>query len=323
MIAYALPVLGFENPSRLWVIAIVPLFVVLYLFLLRRKGKTGMRFTNTGVLERVLPKQSQWLRHLTVALSLISLITLVGAWARPLGVEKVPRERATIVIVLDVSQSMQATDVTPTRLDAEKAAAVEFVRSLPALYNLSLVSLSGSPAVRVPPITDRTLMERAIQRLELQDSTAIGDAIYAGLAALQQAPRGADGSVAPGAIVLLSDGQNTAGQAPLQAAFDSKKAGVPVYTIAFGTELGYVDLDGKRELVPPDPALLRQIAVESGGQTYTADDLSGLKDVYKNIKSDVGYEEAHKEITATAAGVGLVLALLAAVGAVMLGARWP
>lgn len=318
----ALPVTGFLDPGRLWLLAIIPLLVAAYILLLHRKSSAGIRFTNTSVLAMVLPKQSQWLRHVTVALALLSLVTLIGAWARPNGVDKVPRERATVVLVIDVSQSMTATDVQPTRLAAAKTQAKAFAASLPAAYNVALVSLSGNPSVRVPPITDRSALDRAIDALEPQDGTAIGDSIKAALAALDQAPKGSDNSPAPGMIVLLSDGASNAGQAPLQEAQDAAKRNVPVYTIAYGTDNGYVDLDGQRNRVPPDPATLTAIAQATKGHEYSADNVSQLKNAYRNIKSEVGYESRVKEITATAAGVGLVFALLAAVGALVLGARW-
>ena len=322
MRALALPVTGFIDPGRLWLLAIIPLLIAAYIVLLNRKTSAGIRFTNTSVLAMVLPKQSQWLRHVTVALALLSLVTLIGAWARPNGMDKVPRERATIVLVIDVSQSMIATDVAPTRLDAAKTEAKAFVASLPTAYNVALVSLSGNPSVRVPPITDRTALNRAIDALQPQDGTAIGDSIKAALAALDQAPKGTDNSPAPGMIVLLSDGANNAGQAPLQLAQDAAKRSVPIYTIAYGTDNGYVDLDGQRSRVPPDPAALKDISNATKGQEYSADNASQLKNAYQSIKSEVGYEGKVKEITATAAGVGLVFALLAAVGALILGARW-
>ncbi|GAA0338292.1 MAG: VWA domain-containing protein [Micropruina glycogenica] len=313
----------FLNPERLWWLLLIPLLVAAYVYLTRRKNRSGMRFTNTGVLGAVVPVQSQWRRHLAVALTLLSLAALTIAWSRPSGVDRVPRERATIVLVLDVSQSMASTDVKPNRLDAAKDEAKQFVASLPAQYNVALVSLSGNPAARMPPTTDRGQVNRAIDALTLQDSTAIGDAINVAMATLQSAPKAADGSIPPGAIVLLSDGQNTAGRSPTQEAAEAAKAKVPIYTIAYGTENGYVDLDGKREKVPPDKALLQRIASMTNGQAYAAENVGQLDSVYKNIRSEVGYEEVRKEITATWAGYGLAFAVVAALAAVSLGARWP
>jgi Ca-activated chloride channel family protein len=309
----------FLNPERLWWLLLIPLLVAAYVYLTRRKNRSGMRFTNTGVLGAVVPVQSQWRRHLAVALTLLSLAALTIAWSRPSGVDRVPRERATIVLVLDVSQSMASTDVKPNRLDAAKDEAKQFVASLPAQYNVALVSLSGNPAARMPPTTDRGQVNRAIDALTLQDSTAIGDAINVAMATLQSAPKAADGSIPPGAIVLLSDGQNTAGRSPTQEAAEAAKAKVPIYTIAYGN----VDLDGKREKVPPDKALLQRIASMTNGQAYAAENVGQLDSVYKNIRSEVGYEEVRKEITATWAGYGLAFAVVAALAAVSLGARWP
>jgi Ca-activated chloride channel family protein len=313
----------FLNPERLWWLLLIPLLVAAYIYLTRRKNRSGMRFTNTAILGAVVPVQSQWRRHLAVALSLLSLVALTIAWSRPSGVDRVPRERATIVLVLDISQSMAATDVKPNRLDAAKDEAKQFVASLPPQYNVALVSLSGNPAARMPPTTDRGQVNRAIDALTLQDSTAIGDAINVAMATLQSAPKADDGSVPPGAIVLLSDGQNTAGRSPTQEAAEAAKAKVPIYTIAYGTENGYVDLDGKREKVPPDKALLQRIASTTNGQAYAAENVGQLDSVYKNIRSEVGYEEVRKEVTATWAGYGLAFAVVAALAAVSLGARWP
>lgn len=316
------PIAGFLNPGRLWLLAVIPVLIVVYVLLLRRKSKAGIRFTNTSVLQMVLPKQSQWLRHITVALALLALGALIFAWSRPNAMDKVPRERATVVLVIDVSQSMLATDVPPTRLEAAKTAAKEFIASLPTTYNVALVSLSGSPAVRVPPITDRSALNRAIDALAVQDSTAIGDSIMTALAALDQAPKGTDDSSAPGMIVLLSDGANTAGQSPQQQAKAASTRGVPIYTISYGTDNGYVDLDGTRNPVPPDPDSLKAISQMTAGKFFTADNASQLKNAYSSIKSEVGYVKKVKEITGTVAGVALILSVLAAVGALVLGSRW-
>lgn len=318
-------VLSFADPERLWVLVLIPLLIAAYVFALTRRNKIGMRFTNTTILSRVAPRQSQWRRHLAVALSLLSMGALSVAWARPTGIEMVPRERATVVLVMDVSQSMQAKDVKPNRLDAAKASALQFVNALPPQYNIAVVSLAGNTAVRLPPTVDRAQARQAISSLKLQDSTAIGESIYSALEALQMAPKGADGNAdpAPGAIILLSDGQNTAGRSPVQAAAAAKKAGVPIYTIAYGTQNGYVDLDGKRETVPPDPELLGKLATETGGDSFSAADQGQLDRVYTNIRSEVGQVATRKETTALWAGYGLAFAVVAALAAVSLGARWP
>ena len=317
--------LAFLAPNRLLILLVIPLLILAYIFASLRKNRRGMRFTNTSMLDVVVPKQSQWRRHLAVALSLLSLITLTAAFARPKTQVDVPRERATVVMVIDASQSMQATDVKPTRLDAAKQAAIDFVSKLPEKYNVSVVSMAGSCAILVPPTPAHHTVENAINSIQLQDSTAIGEGITTALRALQQAPKDPDNpnSIAPGAIVLLSDGFNTSGRAPQQAAAEAKAAKVPVYTIAYGTENGYVDLEGKREPVPVDHEEMKQIAAATSGEYFAAATADQLKKVYENIGSDVGYEKADREVTARFAGYGLALAVLAALGAISLGAKWP
>jgi Ca-activated chloride channel family protein len=253
------------------------------------------------------------------------LITLTAAFARPKTQVDVPRERATVVLVIDASQSMQATDVKPTRLDAAKQAAIDFVKKLPEKYNVSVVSMAGASAVLVPPTTAHNTVENAINSIQLQDSTAIGEGISTALRALQQAPKDPKNpnSIAPGAIVLLSDGSNTTGRSPQQAAAEARTAKVPIYTIAYGTENGYVDLEGKREPVPVDHQEMKQIAAATNGDYFAAATAEQLKKVYENIGSDVGYEKADREVTARFAGYGLALAVLAALGAISLGAKWP
>ena len=223
------------------------------------------------------------------------------------------------------SLSMQATDVRPTRLDAAKQAAIDFVIKLPEKYNVSVVSMAGASAILVPPTTAHATVQNAINTIQLQESTAIGEGIATALRALQQAPKDHDdpNSVAPGAIVMLSDGANTTGRAPLQAAAEARTAKIPIYTIAYGTENGFVDLDGTREPVPVDHEEMKRIAEATNGEYFAAATADQLKRVYQNIGSDIGYEKADREVTARFAGYGLALAVLAALGAISLGAKWP
>ncbi|WP_432560553.1 VWA domain-containing protein [Granulicoccus sp. GXG6511] len=316
---------NFSEPARLlWLLAI-PLLVGLYIWASRKRNKRGMRFTNTGMLGAVVRKQSQWRRHLTVALSLLSLIALTGAWAKPFAQVDVPRERATIVVVLDISQSMQATDVRPDRFSVAKSEASEFVKSLPPKFNVAFVTLSGNPALVIPPTTDRAAVIRGIETRDLQDSTAIGEAIVVALQALSQAPKppGSGDEPAPGAIVLLTDGQNTVGRPAEQGAQVAAEEKVPVFTIGYGTENGFVDLDGKREPVPVNHAQLERVARETGGEHFRAASPEQLKKVYANIGSSVGVEKAERETTAAWAGWGLGFGALAALCAISLAARWP
>jgi len=321
-----IPVGPFEffEPLRLWALLALPILIAVYIIGLHLSKRSGIRYTNTGVLAAVLPRQSQWRRHVSVAMALCSLVVICGAWARPAGVEKVPRERATIVLILDCSLSMQATDVPPNRLDAVKEAATAFVTQLPPQYNVAIVSLSGSPSSLSPPSTDRGMTLRAIDTLDFENGTAIGDAISVGLSTIAQAPTSDDDSKpAPALMILLSDGGNTKGTDPLAAAKLAAEAQIPVFTIAFGTMSGYVDLDGQRNNVAPDKVTLRSIAELTNARALDAASVSQLDNVYSLLRSEVGYEDVNKEVTARWALYALAFAVVAALGAVSMAARWP
>jgi len=256
-------------------------------------------------------------------MSLCSLVALGLAWAQPLGTENVPRERATVVMVVDTSLSMEATDVEPDRLTAAKQGAKEFIDGLPDSYNVALVALNGQPSIKFPPSTDRGALERALMALELADGTAIGDSLSLALKAVDQAPVGDDEKPAPAMVVMLSDGANTVGEGPDAATRRAEQADIPVYTIAYGTQNGYVDVDGTRETVPPDAETMKDIATVTEGRAVNADSAASLADAYKEIGSSVGYEEIRKPITAQYAFGALGFAIVAALGAVMMAARWP
>ena len=314
----------FFNPERLWALIILPILVIAYIVLLRLKRNRGMRYTQTGIVGAVLPKQSQWRRHVSVAMVLCALIAITGAWARPAGTEKVPRERATVVLVLDLSQSMQATDIPPTRLDASKQAAKDFIGQLPESYNIALVALSGTPRVLTQPSNDRGMITRYIDALTLEDGTDIGGALMAALDAIAHAPGEEGEDPAPGMVILLSDGANTGGEvSPEQAAANAHDQDVIVNTIAFGTLNGYVDVDGQRYNVAPDTATLQQIAAITGGAAVDAKSADQLNNAYDQMRSDVTYEDVKKEVTARWALYALAFAVVASLGAVSMAARWP
>ncbi len=319
-----MPLLAFLAPSRLWFLALIPALVVLYLWLVQRKRS---RTKNVGrtMFDLVIPRDRTWLRHVAVGLSILSLLTLTLAFAKPKDQVSVPRERATIVVTIDVSLSMQATDVQPNRLDAAKIAAEQFVTGLPPRFNVSLVSFAGTAVTLVPPTLDRGAVTAGIRALQPQSMTAIGEGIYTSLAALAQVPPDPDNPklVAPARIVLLSDGKTQVGRASDLAAQAARAQKVPIYTIAYGTADGYIEIGGRREPVPVDRAELRRIAQISGGEDYTATSAGQLKQVYKDIGSSVGTEKVDKEVTARYAGFGLAFAILAALGLASLAARWP
>lgn len=316
--------LQFLAPSRLWLLAVIPVLVGLYLWLVQRKHRRNQQLGRT-MFDLVIPRDRTWLRHIAVGLSILSLLTLTLAFAKPKDQVLVPRERATIVVTIDISLSMMATDVEPNRLDAAKAAAEQFVTSLPPKFNVALVTFAGTASVVVPPTLDRGTVTSAIQALRPQASTAIGDGIYASLAALAQVPPDPDDpkAVAPARIVLLSDGKTQVGKPSDQAAQAAKAQSVPVYTIAYGTADGFIEIGGRREPVPVDRAELARVSRISGGEAYTATSAGELKDVYRDIGSSVGKEKVDQEVTARYAGFGLAFAILAALGLSSLAARWP
>lgn len=313
----------FQSPDRLWSLLLLPALIILYLLFLRLRKRFSFRFTNTGVLNRVVGGQRRWTRHVAVAMSLASLVALALAWAQPMGIEKEKRERATVVMVVDTSQSMQATDVDPNRLDAAKEQARKFIDGLPEGYNVALVSMSGAPSVRMPPSTDRGALKRALAALQLEDGTAVGGAIAEALKAVKLAPAEEGQNPAPAMVVMLSDGTNTDGEDPLAVAQQAASAEIPIYTIAYGTENGYVDIDGKRESVAPDTGTLSQIATITNGEAATADSAEALQEAYKDLESSFAYEDVKKPITAQYAFAALGFAIIAALGAVMMAARWP
>lgn len=319
-----IPMISFIEPERLWWMLLIPVLLLLYFVLLRRKSARS-RTRGITNLDRVLPKQQAWKRHIAVGAAVLSLAALNVAFAKPSDQVDVPRDRATIVLTLDVSRSMIAEDVKPNRLAAAKAGAKDFLGMLPPRFNVALVAFAGSASVVVAPTTDRGLVSRAIDNLQVAPSTAIGEGIYSALDAMALAPPDPDhpDDPAPGAIVLLSDGFTNIGRKSATAAQAAKEQKIPVYTIAYGTEDGYVVDQGRREPVPVNHEELQRVADISGGKKYSADSLSSLKEVYATIAKSIGYVKVEQEVTEYYAGWALGFAVLASMAVIALGARWP
>ncbi len=259
--------LEFMRPERLWALAVIPLIGALYLLL---AGKQ-VRSTLSARLRLIIPKDAAWKRHGAVLLALMSLASLVIAWAMPTDFTRQPRDRASIIVTIDVSWSMEAQDIEPNRLEAAKDSAQQFVRSLPERFNVSLVTFAGTANVAVPPTVDRGAVVRALDALELAPSTATGEGIYTSLDALKLVPPDPDDpeAVAPAAIVLLADGATNIGRSSSGAADVAKEKGVPIYTIAYGTQNGFVESNGERQRVAVDHYELSQIAARSGGTKFS------------------------------------------------------
>jgi Ca-activated chloride channel family protein len=278
-----------------------------YVLMQFRRRAVAVRFSNTALLAKLAPRSPGWRRHVPAAAFLLALLALVSAIAKPSVEVKEPLERATIVLALDVSLSMRATDVEPDRFTAMKEAASQFVKELPPSYNLGLVSFAKSASVVVSPTKEHDQVTQAIAGLELQESTAIGEAVFSSLQAIASVPADGASGPPPARIVLLSDGFNTFGRGPDQAADAALAAAVPVSTIAFGTQQGVVELSGRAIAVPVDRDTLRALAEHTKGKYYEAVTAQQLKEVYRDLGSSVGYKSRPREVTQWFAALALLL----------------
>jgi Ca-activated chloride channel homolog len=325
----------FSTPWWLLMLLVVAGLAVGYVLLLRRRRRDTIAFTNLELLDRVAPRRPGRLRHLP-AIALIAALTLLTvALAGPTAEARVPRNRATVVLVIDVSLSMQATDVEPTRLAAAQAAAKSFADQLTPGVNLGLVAFAGTAAVLVSPTTDREAVKRAVDALRLSESTATGEAIFAAMASIEtfsQSVSGTEEGPPPARIVLMSDGKQTVpgpdGETEARGAFTAARkaaeAKVPVSTISFGTEYGSIEInEGERVPVAVDDASMRKIAELSGGQFFTAATEQELRQVYAELGEQIGYEIRRVDTSRPWLMGGAVM-LIAGLGAgIALGRRLP
>lgn len=309
----------------LWLLPGVVALAAAYVVMQGRRRTYAVRFTNLDLLDAVAPRRPGWRRHLPAAAFLLSMASLVIAFARPTWNVQVPQERATIIVAIDVSVSMEATDVLPNRITAAKAAASSFVDMVPDRFQLGLVSFSGTAQVLVSPTTDHDLVKRSIARLELGPRTAIGEAVFASLSAIDAASPDitGDSERAPATIVLMSDGETTYGRPNEEAAASATEAGVPVSTIAFGTEGGFVIVQGRAINVPVNGPALRELADATGGKAFEAASGEELGEVYKEIGSSIGHTTERREVASWFVGFGLLLTAAAAVGSLTWFSRLP
>ncbi|MGN9777787.1 VWA domain-containing protein [Micromonospora sp. H33] len=315
------------SPVRLWLLLGVLALAAGYILVQRRRSRYAVRFTNLRLLDRVAPQRPAWRRHVPAGLFLAMLALLVVGFARPTAEVRVPRERATVMVAVDVSTSMLANDVEPDRLSAAREAARSFVDGLPDEFNVGLVAFAGSAAVLVPPGTDREALHEGIGRLVEGatgvQGTAIGEAINTSLGAVRSFDGEAAKNPPPARVVVLSDGANTAGLDPMEAAADAVAMKVPVYTIVFGTPNGFVDRFGRPIPVPVDGQTLIAVAEETGGRFHEAGSAEELKAVYEDIGSSVGYRTERQDVSARFIGLGLVFAMGAAAGSMRWFSRLP
>jgi Ca-activated chloride channel homolog len=271
-----------------------------------------LRFTSVELLDVVAPRQPGWRRHVPAALFLLALALLVIGYAKPVRATRVGEERATVVLAVDTSLSMEADDVDPNRLEVAEEAARAFVADLPAELNVGLVTFNGSTTVAVAPSSDREALDAALADLELGEGTAIGDAIFTALDAVAAAPGGEGDQPAPARIVVMSDGETTVGRPNEEAAAAAAEAEVSVDTIAFGTPAGVIEDElGGQTPVPVAPEPLAEIADTTGGRAFEAGSLGELSSVYGDIGRVVGYEETIEDLSGWFVGSGIVLLALA------------
>jgi Ca-activated chloride channel family protein len=338
----------FLAPLLLLGLLLVPVLIGLYVLAQRRRSRYAVRFTNLDLLANLAPHRPSWRRHVPTAVYLGAVTLLVLGLARPTMVVAVPREDATVMLAIDVSGSMKATDVAPTRLDAAREAARSFIDQLPEDIRVGIVAFASRPVTLVSPTDDRAELDRALDGLVPLDGTAMGDALMQvldiaeeikagdaatatpGASAAPDASATPDASADPGtatdspndqplvAAILLSDGANSVGRAePLAAAERAATLGVPIYTIALGTASGRVTVEDQFGQpvtldVPPDTETLAQIAEITQATAFDAPTAEDLQTVYDSLQSRVGFTEEPQEVTAWFAAAALILVVLGA-----------
>jgi Ca-activated chloride channel family protein len=297
-------------PSRLWLLVLVGAAVAGYLVLEVRRRRDAARFASPALLPLVAPSRPGWRRHVAAVLSGLALVVLVVGLARPARAEQVPRTDGAVVLVLDVSSSMEATDVAPSRLAAAVDAADGFVAGLPEGLSVGLVAYDRTPRVLATPTTDHDLVRSSLGQLATRRGTDTAAALQAALDAL---PEEADGDAS---VVLLSDG-DTNEDAAEAVARDAADRDIPVSTIAYGTDAGTVTVDGEEVAVPADPDAMRALAELTGGASFEAASADELQSVYDDISGDVSFVTEQRELVGPFLVVTLV-ALSAAFGASLL-----
>jgi Ca-activated chloride channel family protein len=313
---------SFASPIYLAALALVPLALAAHVVARRRARRYAVRFPGVATLAPLLPQVSAWRRRVPLALFLAALAALGLALARPHATVAVPREQAEIVLVTDVSRSMLADDVDPSRLEAARAAAQRFLQEVPDAARVGAVAFSTDPHTLEPPTDDRAEIEELLDGLSADGGTATGDALAAALEMVNeddeengQDRRGNRGRP-PAAILLLSDGETTTGRDPTEVARAAKRMNIPIHTVALGTRGATIETPtGAVIPVPPDPETMREIAEVSGGRAFQAEDSDDLSRIYEGLGSRVATKTEKREITvAFAAGGGLLLAAAAAFG---------
>jgi Ca-activated chloride channel homolog len=318
-------------PHWLWLLAGVAGLAAAYgLLQWRRRSTFTVRFTNMELLDSVAPKRPGWRRHLVAVLFLASLAVLVVALARPTRTQAAPLG-PVLVVAIDTSLSMEATDVEPNRLEAAQDAAADLVDGLSDNVRVGLISFNGAATIQVAPTTDHDEVRDAVDRLELAEFTAIGEAIFAGLDAIQiaeadQADAAAEAGedLPPSQLVVMSDGETTSGRPDVEAAQAAFDAGVPVSTIAFGTQGATIDIPGEGPVdVSVNEEALEAIADSTGGQFFSATTGDELADAFADIGGTVDSETVEREVGTWFLGLGIALLVVTSALSLLWFSRLP
>ena len=315
---------GFEHKWYLLFLLVVFGLIGLYIVVQMARQRRMLRFANMELLESVAPKRPTRWRHLPAILLILSLLLLTVAMAGPTNDVRIPRNRAVVMLVIDVSQSMRATDVSPNRLAAAQEASKQFADELTPGINLGLIAYAGTATVLVSPTTNREATKNAIDKLQLADRTATGEGIFTVGAVI-----GGGDEPPPARVVLFSDGKETVPSNPdnpkgaFTAARTAKDQGVPISTISFGTPYGYVEINDQRQPVPVDDNMLRKIAELSGGESFTASSLDQLREVYADLQQQIGYETIKGDASVGWLRLGALVLALAALAALLINRRLP
>ncbi len=314
--------MSFASPIALLCLLALPLALAIHVAAQRRRRRYPVRFPALATLAAIAPREPQWRKHAPFALLSLALAALAISLAKPQHNVAVPVERASVVLVTDVSRSMSATDVSPTRLEAARSAAKSFIGNVPKELRVGLVSFSDGAQVLQTPTTDRDVLSQGLETLQPLSGTATGAGLRAALDSLKI--NGEDAAKRPpSALVLLSDGSATDGAAADEAAAEAKRLRVPIYTVALGTPDGTITLQGQVLRVPPDPEALKRIATASGGEAFRAEDSDQLDAVYDRLGSQIGTKPEKREITTLFAGFALLLLGGAVASSLKLGGRLP
>src|SRR5271167_287208 len=322
---------GFDHAWYFIFLLVVLVLVGLYIAAQLARQRRVLRFANVELLESVAPQRSNRWRHLPAVLLLLALLLFTIAMAGPTHDVRIPRNRAVVMLVIDVSQSMRATDVEPNRMAAAEVAAKEFAGELTPGINLGLIAYAGTASVLVSPTTNRDSTKAALDKLQFADRTATGEGIFTALQAIATvgAVIGGGDTPPPARVVLFSDGKETMPTNPdnpkgaFTAARTAKDQGVPISTISFGTPYGFVEINDQRQPVPVDDETLKKVAQLSGGKAYNAASLAELKAVYASLQQQIGYETIKGDASVGWLRLGAIVLALAALAALLINRRLP